>query len=224
LETDRRRIRDRLTHLERELAHFARHQDQRRARRGRQDLPVISLVGYTNVGKSTLLNVLTKSRVSADDRVFETLDTTSRRLRFPRDREVIITDTVGFIRDLPKELVGAFRTTLEELREADLLLHVVDASAPDLEIQISAVLAILQELKLDHIPCVLVFNKCDRLPPMHRIALCRRFHAIGVSALQPHTLRPLLDRLESQIHAVHAERPEVSGPDNDHSLALATPP
>src|SRR4029078_40097 len=124
LETDRRRIRDRITHLERELTQFGRRQDQRRSRRGRHGLPVVSLVGYTNAGKSTLLNVLTNSQVSAQNRLFETLDTTSRRLRFPQDREINITDNVGFIRDLPPDLVGAFRPTLEELREADLLLHV----------------------------------------------------------------------------------------------------
>jgi GTP-binding protein HflX len=202
LETDRRRIHDRITHLERELAHFARHQDQRRSRRGRHGLPVISLVGYTNAGKSTLLNVLTKSQVSAQDRVFETLDTTSRRLRFPEDREVIITDTVGFIRDLPKELVGAFRTTLEELREADLLLHVVDASAADVDIQITAVTDILCDLQLDGIPRMLVFNKCDRLPPAHIDPLCRRYGAIGISALQPATLRPLLMQLETHVRTL----------------------
>ena len=199
LETDRRRIRDRITHLERELAHFARHQDQRRARRTRLRMPVLSLVGYTNAGKSTLLNVLTKSHVSTQDRVFETLDTTSRRLRFPRDREVIVTDTVGFIRDLPQELVGAFRTTLEELREADLLVHVVDASAADVEIQISAVVGILQDLNLDGLPRTLVFNKCDRLPRHEAELLCRRYQAIGVSALQADTLEPLLDHLEREL-------------------------
>ena len=206
LETDRRRIRDRITHLERELQHFARQQDQRRARRTRHRLPVLSLVGYTNAGKSTLLNVLTKSHISAQDRVFETLDTTSRRLRFPRDREVIVTDTVGFIRDLPQELLGAFRTTLDELREADLLIHVVDASAAEIDIQISAVVKILRDLDLGTLPRTLVFNKCDRLPPAEAELLCRRYGAIGVSALQPHTLEPLLDHLEQELaHALPAD-------------------
>ncbi len=199
LETDRRRIRDRITHLERELQQFARHQDQRRARRTRQGMPVLSLVGYTNAGKSTLLNVLTKSHVSADDRVFETLDTTSRRLRFPHDREVIVTDTVGFIRDLPQELLGAFHTTLEELRQADLLIHVVDASAADVDVQISAVVKILRELDLDSLPRSLVFNKCDRIPAAEAELLCRRYHAIGVSALQAETLYPLLAHLEREL-------------------------
>jgi GTPase len=202
LETDRRRVRDRITHLERELHQFVRHQGQRRARRTRHGMPVLSLVGYTNAGKSTLLNVLTKSHVSAEDRLFETLDTTSRRLRFPRDREVIVTDTVGFIRDLPQELVGAFRTTLEELREADLLVHVVDASAADVDVQISAVVEILQDLNLNMIPRTLVFNKCDRIPQAEADLLCRRYHAIGVSALHSDTLHPLLDHLERQLAVI----------------------
>lgn len=222
LETDRRRIRDRITHLERELIHFARQQGQRRARRGRHDLPVISLVGYTNAGKSTLLNVLTKSQVSAENRLFETLDTTSRRLRFPQDREVIITDTVGFIRDLPKELLGAFRTTLEELREADLLLHVVDASAVDIDVQITAVISILKELGLDHIPRLLVFNKCDRLPLNHIEPLCRRYHAIGVSALQSDTLHPLLTQLKARVRALTIEQDNNSMVSTDDGLAVAS--
>jgi GTP-binding protein HflX len=217
LETDRRRIRDRITHLERELQHFARHQDQRRARRTRHRMPVISLVGYTNAGKSTLLNVLTKSHVSTQDRVFDTLDTTSRRLRFPKDREVIVTDTVGFIRDLPQELVGAFRTTLEELQEADLLIHVVDASAVDVEIQISAVVKILQDLNLDTLPRTLVFNKCDRLPRHEGELLCRRYQAIGVSALQAETLQPLLDHLERELAL--AIPSETAAPDAVVALA-----
>ena len=203
LETDRRRIRDRISHLERELTVFARHQDQRRARRIRHALPVISIVGYTNAGKSTLLNSLTKSQVAADDRVFETLDTTSRRLRFPQDQEVIITDTVGFIRDLPKDLLGAFRTTLEELRDADLLLHVVDASAADLDIQITAVDTILQGLNLHQIPQILVFNKCDRISGDHANSLCRRYQAIGVSAVQPETLHPLIRQVEQALGRLH---------------------
>jgi len=208
LETDRRRVRDRIGHLERDLAHFARHQDQRRARRTRHVIPVISIVGYTNAGKSTLLNALTESHVPTQDRPFETLDTSSRRLRFPQDREVIVTDTVGFIRDLPQALLGAFRTTLEELKEADLLLHLVDASAKDPAAQIQAVEQILAQLGLDRIPQVLVFNKCDRLPPQEAEALCRRHSAIGVSALHRASLEPLVDRLaQALIQRLH-EKPE----------------
>jgi GTP-binding protein HflX len=199
LETDRRRVRDRIAHLERELADFTRHRDQRRARRYRNMVPTISIIGYTNAGKSTLLNALTQSHVPAQDRPFETLDTSSRRLRFPRDREVIITDTVGFIRDLPKALVGAFRTTLEELRDADLLLHVVDASARQPDIQIEAVEAILTELDLMRLPRVMVFNKCDRLPPEEAVALCRRYGAVGISALEPATLPPMVERLDQAL-------------------------
>lgn len=218
LETDRRRIRDRITHLERELQQFARHQDQRRARRTRHGMPVLSLVGYTNAGKSTLLNVLTKSRVSAEDRLFETLDTTSRRLRFPQDREVIVTDTVGFIRELPQELVGAFRTTLDELREADLLVHVVDASAPDVDVQISTVVTILDDLNLGTIPRTLVFNKCDRLPQAEADLLCRRYAAIGISAIRPETLQPLLEHLAHRLAAV---LPREGAPPAKHPAPLA---
>ncbi|TKB89743.1 MAG: GTPase HflX [Nitrospira sp.] len=199
LETDRRRIRERIDHLEREIEGFARHQDQRRSRRVRQAFPILSIVGYTNAGKSTLLNVLTKSDVSTAPRVFETLDTTSRRLHFPHGREVILTDTVGFIRDLPKDLLAAFRTTLDEMRDADLLLHVVDAGAKDLAAHIASVETVLQSLTLDQIPRVLVFNKCDQLPVGQADVLCRRYSAMGISALQPETLPPLLRHLEEQL-------------------------
>ncbi|WP_455371637.1 GTPase, partial [Petrachloros mirabilis] len=206
---------------ERDLNHFARHQDQRRARRTRHGLPVLSLVGYTNAGKSTLLNVLTKSSVSAENRVFETLDTTSRRLRFPQDREVIVTDTVGFIRDLPPELLGAFRTTLEELREADLLIHVVDAGAKDIDAHILAVETVLTDLGFDGIPRTLVLNKCDRITKAEVDALCRRFQAIGISALHSETLPPLLDHLERQLTAIH-NRSMLPLPPHADSLALAS--
>ena len=221
LETDRRRVRDRITHLERELTQFARHQDQRRARRDRYGLPVVSLVGYTNAGKSTLLNVLTNSHVAVQNRLFETLDTTSRRLRFPEDREVIITDTVGFIRDLPQELVGAFRTTLDELREADLLLHIVDINARDIEVQLKAVESILEALHLSAVPRWLIFNKCDQAPSQQVEVLCRRFEAIGISALQPTTLRPLFTRLETYIRslsAAGAQTSQVAGQDQEPTL------
>ena len=141
LETDRRRIRDRIASLERELKELSRGRDQRRQQRVKAGVPIISIVGYTNAGKSTLLNALTKSAVFTEDLLFATLDTSTRRLRFPREREVIITDTVGFIRSLPKSLMGAFKATLEELQDADLLLHVVDASNPRFEDQIAQVRA-----------------------------------------------------------------------------------
>lgn len=203
LETDRRRVRDRIGHLERELDTFARHQDQRRSRRLRHAVPIVSIVGYTNAGKSTLLNVLTHSDVPAKDRLFETLDTSSRRLRFPHDREVIITDTVGFIRNLPKDLMGIFRTTLRELRDADVLLHVVDASGGDPTPQMTAVETILRELELGDIRRLTVFNKCDRIAPTERDALCRRFGAIGVSAIDPTTLAPLIALLETTLRELH---------------------
>lgn len=223
LETDRRRIRDRIAHLEREIEHMARHQDQRRSRRLRQDLPILSIVGYTNAGKSTLLNTLTHSDVPAQNRLFETLDTTSRRLRFPHDREVIITDTVGFIRDLPKDLVGAFRTTLDELRDADILLHVIDATAKQIDLQITAVETILRSLELDSIPRVLILNKCDRLSVHDSLVLCERYHAIGISAPHRDSLRPLITHLESMLPAIPAppvqdENPEQPPP----NLALAS--
>jgi GTP-binding protein HflX len=223
LETDRRRIRDRIAHLERELDHVGRHQDQRRARRLRQSLPILSIVGYTNAGKSTLLNTLTESQVPAKDRLFETLDTTSRRLRFPLDREIIITDTVGFIRDLPKDLLGAFRTTLEELRDADMLLHVVDATALDIDMQISAVETILNSLGLETIPRVLVLNKCDRVSTHECLTLCQRYRAIGISALRRDTLRPLITHLDSLLPAIPPPSDQADDPEQPSSdLALAS--
>jgi GTPase len=162
-------------------------------------MPVISIVGYTNVGKSTLLNALTGSHVSAQDRPFETLDTASRRLRFPHDREVIITDTVGFIRDLPKDLLGAFRTTLEELQDADVLLHLTDASSRDLDGQIQAVEKTLSDLELNHIPRLLVLNKIDRLQPSDAEALRKRYQAVAISALHPDTFPPLIECLDRSL-------------------------
>jgi GTP-binding protein HflX len=165
LEINRRRVRDRITRLNRELEQVSQQREDRRRLRNARGLPVISIVGYTNAGKSTLLNNLTHSHVAVDDRLFETLDPSSRRLRFPRERNVIITDTVGFIRDLPQGLMEAFAATLEELHDADLLLHVVDASSPRMEDQIQTVEGILKKLGLDRIPVVLVLNKIDRLNP-----------------------------------------------------------
>ncbi len=196
LEIDRRRIRDRISRLENQLKTLARGRLQRRQRRIRTGVPIISIVGYTNAGKSTLLNALTQSAVFTEDLLFATLDTSTRRLRFPREREVIITDTVGFIRQLPKSLLGAFKATLEELEDADLLLHVVDISNPRFEEQMEAVGRILEDLELERLPRLLVFNKTDLVPPEEAKALCRRFGAIPVSALRRESFLPLLAELQ----------------------------
>jgi GTP-binding protein HflX len=200
LEVDRRRIRERIHHLEKELKNIGKARGQRRVKREKTGLPVISIVGYTNAGKSTLLNTLTKSEVFTEDRLFATLDPKSSRLRFPRDAEAVITDTVGFIRDLPKELVTAFSATLDELQEADILLHVIDAGNPAFEAQVAAVEKILAELDLIGKPTLRVFNKADLVWDRALLAnLCRRFKAVAISALSPATLPPLMERLEAMI-------------------------
>jgi len=197
LESDRRRVRDRITRLERDAARLTREREGRRRRRGRRGVPVLSIVGYTNAGKSTLLRALTHSDVHVEDRMFATLDPVSRRLRFPREREVIVTDTVGFIRDLPKDLMAAFHATLEELQDASLLLHVVDASAPDLDRRIRAVRDVLEEIGLAAKPELLVFNQIDKLPAGAGAALARRHGGIAVSARLASGLTALLARAEA---------------------------
>jgi GTP-binding protein HflX len=199
LEVDRRRINDRLTRLAKELKAVSRERHQRRGRRRKKNVPVISLVGYTNAGKSTLLNNLTNSRIIAEDKLFATLDPTSRRLRFPRDTEVIITDTVGFIRNLPKELLQAFKATLEELHEADLLVHVIDISNPRFADQIEVVEKLLLELQLDTIPCLRLLNKIDLVDPDTRDARIREYDGIPISAIDPGTFMQFLERAEKII-------------------------
>jgi GTP-binding protein HflX len=198
LETDRRRIHDRIARLEKQLADLGRQRRQRRQKRVAAGVPIVSIVGYTNAGKSTLLNALTQSQVFTEDLLFATLDTATRRLRFPREREVIITDTVGFIRQLPKSLMGAFKATLEELEDARLLLHVVDIANPRCEEQIHAVERILRDLELHEIPRLLVFNKIDLVPAETVAALCRRFEALPVSARDRTSFVPLLGELEER--------------------------
>src|SRR6266568_1889214 len=196
LEIDRRRVRDRITALERRIENLSQDRHVRRKQRNERGLPVISIVGYTNAGKSTLLNALTDSKVVAEDVLFATLDPTSRRLRFPDEREVIITDTVGFIRDLPDDLITAFRATLEELGDADLLLHVVDASDPRHEGQVKAVDGILGELGLAETPRLLVFNKADRAPPGQATAMAHQASGVAISAAEREGFDELLTRCD----------------------------
>jgi GTP-binding protein HflX len=210
LEIGRRRAKDRVAHLEQQLKQLARRRAERRGKRARNDVPTVAIVGYTNAGKSTLINALTGAlpgrEVRAEDKLFATLDTRSRRLRVGwagwGEREVVVTDTVGFIRHLPKDLFTAFRATFEEAADADLLLHVVDASDPAQAEHLRTVATVLEELELLDVPRVLVFNKIDLLEPYKRRALERQnADAVLVSAEGRETLRPLIDRIARELAA-----------------------
>ncbi len=206
LEIDMRRARDKIRRLEKQLDALGRARDQRRERRVKSEIPIVSIAGYTNAGKSTLFNALTKSEVKAEDLLFATLDTATRRLRFPRDREVVMTDTVGFIKDLPKDLLGAFKATLDEMQDADLILHVVDISNPRFEQQMDSVDNLLCEIGLDRTPRLVVFNKVDLVNPLWAKAIAARFNGVVTSAINPGTFADLLTEMERRVWpAEHAE-------------------
>ncbi len=199
LEINRRRVRERITALEKSLSAVRRNRKQQRAQRNKKGLPVISIIGYTNAGKSTLLNTLTKSSVLAESRLFATLDPASRRLRFPKDIDVIITDTVGFIKDLPNELIVAFRATLEELESADLFLHVIDISNSQYPDQIKAVDKILSDLQLHRTTCIRALNKLDLVESEIIERLCRQLGGTAITAKSSSTLIPLIAKMETLI-------------------------
>jgi len=210
LEIGRRRAKDRITHLERQLKQLARQRQQRRRKRTREGVPTVAIVGYTNAGKSTLMSTLTGADVLVEDKLFATLDTRSRTLRCGwagwGEREVVLTDTVGFIRRLPADLFAAFRATFEEAADADLLLHVVDASDTAQEEHVRTVLAVLDDLHLSSLPRLLVYNKIDLLQPAELRALERRLpEAVFVSATHRETTRALIDRIAREL-AVKWER------------------
>ena len=205
LETDRRRVRDRIAQLEKQVDTLGRQRQERRKTRVQKHLPIISLVGYTNAGKSTLLNALTQSEVYVEKKMFATLDPTSRRLRLPYDQEVIINDTVGFIRDLPEALVSAFRATLEEIADSDLLVHVADASNPRVLQQIASVGKIIADLHYNEIPQLIVLNKTDLLSGdgvetlTRQITLDSGAQCVSISAIRRETLRPMVEAIANQM-------------------------
>ena len=196
LETDRRYIRNRITDLKRQLDNTVKHRDQYRARRKRNETLQVALVGYTNAGKSTIFNRLTKADSYEEDKLFATLDPMTRQLKLPNGYNVLLTDTVGFIQDLPTTLVASFKSTLEEATEADLILHVIDASHPDRERHEEIVLKLLKDLKASHIPVLTVFNKIDRADPSVQSSVNEQ---ILISALKQADLKRLNDRLQSEV-------------------------
>lgn len=203
LEIDRRRARERIYQLEQALSTVGVQRQNRRNKRQGRNVPVVALVGYTNAGKSTLFNALTQSDVLVEDKLFATLDITTRRLRFPKDRELVLIDTVGFIRDLPKDLHAAFKATLEELCDADLLLHVVDIADPRRDEQIASVERILNELDLGDRPRIRVFNKVDLLEPQIAQNICALSRAFGVEARDRRSMRSLLNEVELRLWQVN---------------------
>jgi GTP-binding protein HflX len=205
LEVDRHRIRDRIARLKQELESISEERALRRKRRKKLNFKVVALIGYTNAGKTTLLNRLSHSDYLAEDKLFATLDPVTKAVRTPSGKVFLLTDTVGFIRDLPEELKKAFKATLEELYNADLLLHIVDASSPDLENQVKSVEAILDEMELRHIPRIVAFNKIDLLEDLDPFqqatvkSLMEELDGVPISALTGFNVELLLKRIEENL-------------------------
>lgn len=201
LEVDRRRVRDRISFLERRLTDICKVRDKKRERRRASLIPIVSIVGYTNSGKSTLLNLLTKSRVEVEDKPFSTLNPTTRIMKYPERKKIILTDTVGFITHLPEVLLRAFMATLEELEDAHLLLHLVDISAADFEDRIGSVENVINSLGLSHKKRLTVFNKTDKIDRTFIPNVEKRYNAVSISAFKKEGIDRLVTAVEGALAA-----------------------
>lgn len=210
LEIGKRRARERVAYLETRLRELQKRRDQQRKQRDQGSSPLVAIVGYTNAGKSTLLNALTGSDVLVENKLFATLDTRSRRMPIDIGEEIVLTDTVGFIRDLPRELFSAFKATFEEASAADLLLHVVDVADPAHEEHINTTVELLRELDLLALPCLIVFNKADLLDPEHAENIARRYDGVAVSATQRESLRALVARMRQLVKTKNEETDQLA--------------
>jgi len=196
LEIDKRRVSERIDLLSKKLKKIGLSREVKRSRRTKNDIPIVSIIGYTNAGKSTFLNKLTNSNIYADDRMFATLETSSRRIRFPEEKEIIITDTVGFIRNLPTNLLPAFKSTLEEIENSDLFLHIVDISNSDHDRQIAAVETVLDEMDLKNIDKIIIFNKSDLVDQDKINEVLKTYPAaLSISAIDRGTYKDIIDKL-----------------------------
>ena len=205
LEMDRRRIRNRISSLRKDLDKIRQQRQLQRAKRQGIPLPLVALVGYTNAGKSTLFNALTRAGTVSSDQLFSTLDPLLRRLTLPSRLEIVLSDTVGFVRKLPHDLVAAFRATLEEVRQADLLLHVIDISSPHWREQVTAVEEVLNQLEVQSTPRIEVYNKVDLLPPDTGAAMSRVLRSVAVSARAGIGLDPLMVRIDEELESFSIE-------------------
>jgi GTP-binding protein HflX len=188
-----------MSFLEKKLTEVRKIREKKRQRRSNSHIPVVSIVGYTNSGKSTLLNLLTKSKVDVEDKPFSTLNPTTRIIKYPERKEIILTDTVGFINGLPHVLLKAFAATLEELEDASLLLHLVDISAPDFEERMGSVESILKTLDLEHKKRTLVFNKMDRIDRVVLKNIEKRYNAVSISCLKKEGIEELISRIQRDL-------------------------
>jgi GTPase len=216
LEVDRRRIKERISFLEKKILDVGNSRDRTRQRRRKASIPVVSVIGYTNSGKSTLVNLLTKSAVEVEERFFSTLSPTTRLMKYPARKDIVLTDTVGFVEDLPEVLLRAFAATMEELKEATILLHLVDISSPDFEDRIETVHKMIEKLELSEKPVLLVFNKIDRVNDRLTSVIENRYSALSISCRTKEGIERLVQSIEIMVTSLSPDHQRAKLEEKSH--------